>query len=173
MFDFQEQYEKGWAGEQFLLDNHDFLRRALPGERRFDLIDKRPPFKRVEVKTDFYPHGATPSFFMERGTVVNGSHFLLGGPWRAARDGVDVFIYLYANAGEDRAKPAGHIAYWFNDVPALVARLDKLREECPKKIGKRQVRSLKVTARGYLYPRDLLLDGLTGVETILYQPEEG
>lgn len=170
-FDFQTQLDVGWAGEEFLLKAHPWLGRAMPGERRFDLVDKRPPFKRVEVKTDTYPHGDTPNFFWEKSTVIHaGNHYLQGGPWRAAKDKVDTLVYLYSNGGTKDA-PGAPVAYWFENVPALVARLDELIARRPRVAHPRRIRNLKVTAQGYLVDRDLLAD-LDGVMCVTYIPNE-
>lgn len=171
-FDFQTQLDVGWAGEEFLLKAHPWLGRAMPGERRFDLVDKRPPFKRVEVKTDTYPMADTPNFFWEKSTIIHGREggYLPGGPWRAARDAVDTLIYLYSNGGSKDA-PAAPVAFHFENVPALVERLDVLVAKRPRVAMPRRVRSLKVTAQGYLVDRDLLAD-LDGVMMVTYIPNE-
>lgn len=174
---FATQYAVGFAGEEFLLGAHDWLKRALPGERRFDLVDTRPPFRRIEVKTDTHPLGDTPNLYAERRTVIypkggmsyRGATILVGGPWRALQDKVDCFVYLFPNGGTS-AEPGEPVAFWFNDVPALVERLDDLiaRGKCRAP----RVRTGKVSAQGYTVPRELLMDRLPGVEEIRYQKKE-
>lgn len=122
--DFQADLARGNRGEAFLVQQHPFLQPAADGERRWDLErfgpTSRDEVETVEVKTDSYDPAETPNMFIERHTNVAGGARLLGGPWRALRDGVDTFVYLYHNP-----KRAGaSVSYWFEDLPALVAHLD-------------------------------------------------
>jgi hypothetical protein len=171
-FDFQTQLTIGEAGEDFLIAVHPWLRRPTTPERRFDLIDQRPPFKRVEVKTDMWPHNDTPNFFWEKSTVIHGRKaggYLPGGPWRAQRDDVDTLVYLFSNGGTKDA-PQPPIGYWFNDIPALVAALDALILRRPRVALPRRIRSLRVSSQGYLVPRELLAD-VPGAERVEYERE--
>jgi hypothetical protein len=107
---------------------------------------------------------ATPNYFMERRTNLRkAKRSIDGGPWRSAGHGVTEFAYLYSNGGT-KAKPASPVAYWFRDVPALVARLEELITA--KLAQPRRVRSLDVAAFGYLVERSALADL---AECVVYQ----
>lgn len=169
-FDFDTQLRAGQWGEEFLLRAHDWLKPS--SDRRWDLVDTRPPFKRVEVKTDGYPMLDTPNFFMEKSTVVHGAgkavgKVLRGGPWRAAHDQVDTFVMLFRNGGT-KDNPSPPVAYWWEDVPALVAKLEELVATRPRVVFPRRIRNLRVSAQGYLVERELLA-GVPGVMMISYE----
>lgn len=145
---FKVDLARGKAGERWLADRTG-LRFPADGERRWDLeggVVGRPNYMRVEVKTDSYDPLRTPNFFMELLTVVGGRE-LVGGPWRARADGVDTFVYLYHSP--DRS-PSW--AYWFYDLPALVAELDRN----PSRWQMRAVKLDQLRATGLLVPRTKL-----------------
>jgi hypothetical protein len=161
--DFQADLRRGKAGERFLMEQLDGLGVTWPpeGERRWDL--ERHTLAghvgRIEVKCDSYDPAATPNFFLEQRTRVAGKPGeLLGGPWRALAEGVDTFVYLYHNPKRGGASRA----YWFYDLPALVAHLDGHLEDYEV----RRVRGGRLTAVGVLVPRKTLR-GLS--ERVVYQ----
>jgi hypothetical protein len=168
---FERSLAVGRVGEDFLLTAHPELRRPKEGERRWDLEGAFPDGSRrtVEVKYDTYPMLATPNFFMEVGTTVDG-RFIIGGPWRAARDGVSELAYLFINGGKSLDEPGAPTCWWFRDVPALVAALDAMRAQ-PKGAGRpeqRRVRSAaNVSASGLLVPRASVA---ALAECITYEP---
>lgn len=163
-FNFKEQLAIGAKGEAFILGAHPEYRFPRSGTKRWDLerveVDgDQESLITLELKTDTYPHEETPNFFIERSTNIRkGNRHLLGGPWRSLSHGVKEFVYLYSNGGT-KAAPGDPIAYWFRDLPALVARLDA------NKYPTRSVRSVAVSALGYLVPRSALVDL---AECILY-----
>lgn len=53
----------------------------------------------VEVKTDTYDPRRTSCVFLERYTLRPDGSRIDGGPWRAAKEGVDVFVYYYVTDG--------------------------------------------------------------------------
>ncbi len=158
-FDFDVQLEVGKRGEAFLLAQHPELRPAPEGERRWDLLRHTPVpapvdevVSYVEVKTDTYDPECTPNFFMERWVVRLGSGKARaaaprqdGGPWRARRDGVDEFCYLFINA-----KPAP-VAFWFRDLEGLCWAVEQLAES--KRAAWRAVYNQGVRAEGLVVPR--------------------
>lgn len=162
--DFQSDLVRGRSGEDFLKLRHapnpdafpepDFLIDAMPGERRWDLellsATDAKCLARVEVKTDSHDPATTPNFFMERYTRVAGQPGALkGGPWRAAEHGVDTFVYLYMNPDEGFTP----VAYWFDDVPALVQHLDREGAEYPTRLVRGRGCGRTLTAVGWLVPR--------------------
>lgn len=146
---FTTDYARGCEGELFLAQAEGLLR-APKHERRWDLFagdayDRGGITMTVEVKTDSYDRAATPNFFMELRTRIAGHPGeYVGGPWRAASHGVDRFVYLYHNPARTPS-----VAYWFDNVPELVAHLDGNRESYQT----RRVRYGRVTAVGLLVPR--------------------
>lgn len=151
--DFKADLARGHAGERYLMVQHPDLVLGASGERRWDLCLVSPAdIKTVEVKCDSYSPDATPNFFLEQRTRVHGNEgatgTLLGGPWRAADHGVDVFVYLFHKPG--RAGPS--TAYWFYDVPTLAATLTERLNDYEV----RRVRSARLTAVGVLVPRESL-----------------
>ncbi len=146
---FKADLVRGKRGEAFLVDHIPALDWPPPGERKYDLFDTGD-HRTVEVKTDSYALTDSPNFFMEQRTRVAGqAGMLLGGPWRAAADGVDTFAYLYYSPTRD---PERGTCYWFDDVPALVEHLDKHLGEYQT----RRVRYGVLTAVGVLVPRKSL-----------------
>lgn len=118
-----------------------------PSEKRWDLETVYNNGATMEVKTDTYPHTETPNFYMEHHTYVAPTsktlrRTLMGGPWRAARDSVDVFTYVFLEPTP--------LIFVFADVPKLVARLEERRSTYDHRIAG----SGRYTAMGYLVPRD-------------------
>ena len=93
--DFAKDINRGIIGEKILAKTFNWHippanpETKLP-ERRFDLV--YPPHT-IEIKTDFYDMEKTPNFFMEK--VSDEDFGSLGGPWRAADDNVDWFVYFF------------------------------------------------------------------------------
>lgn len=143
----------GAWGESFIATQHG-LNKALEDERRYDLT--HPDGRTIEVKTDTHPLAATPNMFMERWTEHRAEGWRIdGGPWRAAKHGVATFVYLHQNGGTKDA-PLPPVAWWFDDVPALVARIDDMHAR--KRFQQRGVLSGAVRAIGLLVPRAAVED---------------
>lgn len=115
-WDMKEQLKVGAKGEKLLLKH-------WPTPVRKHATFKGPDFqdidgKVIELKTDTYDMAATPNFFIERWS--DSANKKPGGPWQASEKGVEVFVYLFINQ---------KTWFVFNDLPALLKRLDKLTEK--------------------------------------------
>jgi len=132
MFQFKDQLSIGGSGEELFLSLHPWLNKADGIKFDFERGGKS-----VELKTDTYSMKSTPNFFMERYSDTERGTF--GGPWRAARDDVSYFVYMYLPQ---------QTCFWF-DSKELVKFLD---EYCK---GKRLVEIPNKTwmTTGYLVPR--------------------
>ena len=71
---------------------------------------------KVELKTDTYSFNRSKNFFIE--AISNEGAQTLGGPWRAVKDGIKYYVYLYQSAG---------VFYWF-DAATLKRRMQVLIE---------------------------------------------
>lgn len=138
----------GNDGEAFLLSKHPNLAPAV-GTRLYDLVDTAAGTT-IEVKTDTYDFEKTPNFFMEQFTR-SGDNDSPGGPWRALRDNVKCFVYLFMVP-----RP---IAWWFTDVTALVDTLDAYLGA--KRRFAHVIRNNGWSGHGYCVPRTEL-DGCPG-----------
>lgn len=128
----------GNVGETLFLTSYKESRKAQKTDGRiFDfLVDEG---KSVELKTDTYPMLKTPNFFMEQ--FGNIDTLALGGPWRAQKDNVDYFVYLFLT---DKT------FFWF-EPESLCALLDPvIRTMKPRIIDNRTWK-----AQGYPIPREL------------------
>lgn len=91
VFGFHNQLEVGQAGENLFIASYKDLGAAKTDGRKTDFILETK--ESVELKTDTYPMIKTENFFMER--FSNADKGTEGGPWRAAQDKVDYFVYLF------------------------------------------------------------------------------
>ena len=133
IFTFKKQLDVGAKGEDFFLDCYGNKASKSDG-RKFDLFFDG---KSVELKTDTYPIEKTPNFFMEKlGNVESNK---IGGPWRAADDGVDYFVYLFAS---------NKTFYWFE-----TKKLVKFLDEYTKGKRGRTVANRGYVTLGFLVPR--------------------
>lgn len=123
-FTFKSQLGVGNAGENLFLKKYKGAVKSTTDLKYDFLLD----CKTVELKTDTYPMEKTPNYFMEQyGSIEDRK---LGGPWRAARDKVDFFVYLYL---------ADKKFFWFNTAD-LVKHLEKVTKD---------MRGKTVLNRGY------------------------
>lgn len=128
-FQFNRQEKKGKVGESRILKAWPEQFEWFDGNE-YDLIFK--PDKSVEVKTETnYSLESTPNFFMEK--YSDDIKFKLGGPWRAEKDNIDVFISYFIQNG---------ILFWFDDM-------EKLVECCEEGIKEFKIREVYVKNRGY------------------------
>ena len=145
-FSWKKQLEIGQAGEHLLINGyHSPI--VFSHNLRWDFTRISDGAK-IEVKTDTYDHEATPNFFFER--WGNEADRKPGGPWRARKDRVDVFVYFFVR---------NNIYYEFNDVKVLCARADKL-------IRRKSTEEIRIKNRGYItvgykLPRDEFKDLFT------------
>lgn len=104
IFTFKKQLGVGSTGENMFLEYYKDDASKADG-RIFDLTYKG---KTVELKTDTYSMEKTTNFFMERyGSIEDGKE---GGPWRAANDKVDYFVYFFI---------ADKTFFWFESAPLV------------------------------------------------------
>ena len=147
-YTFSQQLKVGDRGEALLKQVFPFeLQKSKDLKYDFYCPDTE---QTVELKTDTYSMLKTPNFFMERFSDL--SRDKPGGPWRANQDNVDIFIYMFIN---------DNTYYQFNDIPALVERLDSITS----RLRMTQVRNTSWTTGGYRVNRDLLAD-LATIHTI-------
>jgi len=132
MFQFKDQLSVGGSGEALFLSLHPWLNKADGIKFDFERDGKS-----VELKTDTYSMKRTPNFFMER--YSDTERGTLGGPWRAARDNVDFFVYMYSVERQ---------CFWFNSKE-LVSFLD---EYCKSK-RLVEIPNKSWVTTGYLVPR--------------------
>jgi len=111
-WDFKAQLEVGDRGEQLFLEHYPRKLTIYP-ERAYDFTCSSGA--KIELKTDTYNMEKTENFFMERYSDVHRE--TVGGPWRAAGDDVDIFCYYFVRH---------NTWFQFNDIPALVERLNEL-----------------------------------------------
>lgn len=111
-FTFEGQLHVGSAGEQAFLDKYPHPL-TISVDLRWDFI-RVTDGARVELKTDTYDPAKFPNFFFERFSDEVAE--TLGGPWRARKDRVPVFVYLFEKTGT---------YYEFTDLKGLCTHLDK------------------------------------------------
>jgi hypothetical protein len=70
----------------------------------------------VEVKSDRRATSETPNMYVERRVILPSGEFQEGGIWRAAAEGADAFVYVYADG----------LACWMFGLASLAERLDAL-----------------------------------------------
>ncbi len=135
VFTFKKQIGVGNVGESL------FLKTYAGSIKSTDLkYDFTYNGKTVELKTDTYPMEKTANYFMEQYGSIEDKK--LGGPWRAAQDNVDFFVYLYL---------ADKKFFWF-ETKALKEFLDK---QILSMRGK-SVWNKGYTTFGFAVPRDIL-----------------
>ena len=136
MFQFTEQLTVGGSGEGLFLKLHPWLTKADGIKYDFEFKGRS-----IELKTDTYSMDSTQNFFMERYSDTERGTF--GGPWRAARDDVDSFVYMYLPQRR---------CFWFQSRELI----DFLDVYCK---GKRLVEIPNKTwvTTGYLVPRKAVL----------------
>lgn len=115
VFDFQIQLKLGNRAEELFLEHYPTKIEIYP-ERAYDFTCTKTGAK-IELKTDTYNIDKTSNFFMERYSDVHKK--TIGGPWRAKRDKVDIFCYYFVRH---------NIWFQFNNIPALISRLDELTD---------------------------------------------
>ena len=139
-FGFQEQLNIGNKGEKDFLRYFKELEPKKSEAREVDFILKNG--KTCELKSDSYLMEETPNYFMEMfSNTESGS---LGGPFRAAQDNVDYFIYYF---------PKNKVFHWFE-----TQKLCKLVEEkiLILKLKPKNIRNKGWTTSGYCVPRSEL-----------------
>lgn len=117
-FSFKEQLKVSRKGELLFLKKWPHPVTKLEGKGP-DFMDTEG--RVIELKTDTYDIRKTENFFMEVWSVAprEGKPGKPGGPWQAASKGCTCFVYLFLT---------NKTWFIFEDVPALLTTLDKLRE---------------------------------------------
>lgn len=122
-----------------MLDHYHTPLLPYPGNE-FDFW--RADGKRIEVKSDYYSLQNTEFFFMERWSNIDKER--PGGPWQSLGKS-DTFVYLFIRDG---------VYFEFDDLPALVARLEDLTFNLPLI----KIRNKGHTGGGYKVPLEALSD---------------
>lgn len=138
-WDFKEQLQLGDRGEQLFLERYPRKLEIFPG-REYDFTVKSSREK-LELKTDSYNMDKSDNFFFERFSDV--ARETPGGPWRAAKDSVDIFCYYFVRH---------NLWFEFRDLPALTKKLD----EMTKKQGLVYIKNRGWTTAGYKVNRESL-----------------
>jgi hypothetical protein len=127
MFNWKRQLEVGTNGEHLFLQGYP-KPLIVSANLSYDFLRVEDGAK-IELKTDTYSLSSTPNFFLERWSKEGENK--PGGPWRARRNRIDIFIYYFIQDGT---------FFEFTDVKKLCARADKL-------LGK--AREVRVKNKGY------------------------
>ena len=134
VFSFKEQLGVGATGERMFIEFYG----GTPSEdRKYDISHTDG---KIELKTDTYSMEKTGNFFMEKFGSIEDSK--IGGPWRAAQDDIDFFVYFYVT---DKT------FFWFKSKQ-LVEFLEKYTATLKAKT----VRNKAYTTLGYAVPREAL-----------------
>lgn len=112
VFSFQKQLEMGSLGEDLLI-RHYHMPLIKSQDRKYDFTCVHTGHK-VELKTDTYDIGRTPFFFFER--IANMEKETPGGPWRAMKDRVPVFVYMFVKNNR---------YFVFKDMKKLLKKIDR------------------------------------------------
>lgn len=98
---------------------------------------------KVELKTDDHDMFALPNFFLEKKVETHSTgKEKIGGPWRAAHDGVDLFVYYFLK----------HRTYFWMSSIELVQRAEQ------HLTGGRWISNDGYSAYGYPMRRSLFTD---------------
>lgn len=139
IFDFQTQLSLGSEGEEAFLDRYPSPL-SISLDKRWD-FNRLSDGARVELKSDTYCPNKYPNFVMERFSDIERS--TPGGPWRAKKDKIGLFIYYFAKTG---------LYYEFTNLAALVAELDSLIPSCREY----KIKNKSWVTQAYAVPRNLL-----------------
>jgi len=137
IFDFNTQLVTGDKGEDFFIKCYQSSNARKSDTKKFDLFVNDSDS--VELKTDTYAMAKSPNFFMEQYGNLKRQPHSVGGAWRAKRDNVNFFVYLFM---QDRA------FFWFNPI-TLCEHLDKNLENYEKRF----IRNKTYTGLGFLVSR--------------------
>lgn len=137
-FSFRPQKSIGDTGEQHIQSTYQNITKTDGRISDCILTNADGSTSTIELKTDTYSMNDTPNLFMEyMGNTDKGT---LGGPWRAAKDKVDYFVYYYLK---------DTTFFWYKSQE-LAAFLDGwIKGKKPKTI-----RNKSYDTVGYTVPRD-------------------
>ena len=133
MYNWKEQLDIGDDGERLFLNTYEGAKKSEDRKYDFSIGDTT-----IELKTDNWWMKDTPNFFMEE--FGNEEKQALGGPWRAVRDGIDFFVYLFIKDG---------VFFWFDPK-----RLKRLLEMRKKDMKVKRIWNHGYNATGYLVDRN-------------------
>lgn len=152
IFGFRKQFLVGNTGEDLFLACYE---KSKKGDGRIiDLYTENN--NSVELKTDSYNMHETPNFFIEH--YGNTTKKTLGGPYRAQKDNINYFVYLYIK---------NKTFFWFKPEK-LVARMESLYDT--DKITAKYIKNRNYETIGYLVKREDLIDIVESVEEFTEQP---
>lgn len=118
-FGFKEQMYAGDKGEALFKKAYKKVEKPIKTDgRKFDFYVNET--ETAEIKTDTYSMSKTKNFFMERFSSTQSKK--PGGPWRAAEDDVDYFIYLFIS---------DNVFYWFEPKALSKFLDDYIKSEKP------------------------------------------
>lgn len=140
VFDFKIQLEVGDRGQELFLENYPEKLTIWP-ERDGDFITESG--KKLELKTDTYNMDKTDNFFIERYSDLNKKS--PGSVWQAQGHGCEIFVYYFVRH---------NTWFQFNDLPALINRLDSLTQGK----GMVYIKNRAWTTAGYKVKREDLKD---------------
>lgn len=143
IFNFKQQKRLGDLGEALFLQKWPGGAKKHPELKGPDFI--LPDGRLAELKCDSYPMKQTANFFIERWS--DHAKKSPGGPWQADGKSVQVFVYLFLT---DRRW------FVFEDVPALLKRLDELVES--EGLRMHYIENANYFTGGYKVPRLALKD---------------
>jgi hypothetical protein len=149
MFNFNKQLTVGKEGEDFFLKCYKFKSARKADGYKFDLwvADNL----KVELKTDSYPMEKTENFFMEQYGNIEEKETSVGGPWRAKKDSIDYFVYLFL---KDRT------FFWFKPNN-LCKLLDKISVDKKQRL----IKNSSWTTAGILIRRDEIKHLCVSIDT--------
>lgn len=138
-FKFKEMLAYGQEQERKFIKIYKTHKLALSEDRRWDYLTPRG--LKVELKSDTYDYTKTDNFFMEKYSDMAKKS--PGGPWRAAEDGVDIWIYWF---------PKNKVYYEFRNLDELIKVLNEMTEKMYV-IG---IKNQAWITGGFKVPRDML-----------------
>lgn len=142
IFGFVKQLNVGNGGEDLFIQSYSDLNPKKGDGRITDII--LGDGKTIELKTDSYCMDKTPNIFIEH--FGNREKKTLGGPWRAQKDKIDYFVYLYIKQ---------KTFFWFKPIE-LINRVEHLYSI--DKVEVKYIKNIKYETMGYLVDRKWIED---------------
>lgn len=138
---FWDSLKVGTRGEELLIQHYHEPLVVIPD--RYADFRRVTDGKTVELKTDTYNVTKTQNYFFERYSDFHKK--TPGGPWRARKDRVGVFVYYFVRS---------NLYFNFEDVKALCKEIERIVKR--KKQGLILVKNRGYITAGYTIPRDSL-----------------
>lgn len=140
-FTFKDQLVVGDRGEELFQQYYPTKLELYPG-REYDFTCTETG-KTVELKTDTYSLFKTENFFMERYSDIDKKEDKPGGPWRALKDNVNLFCYMFVRE---------NVYFEFDITQKLIDRLDEYTE----RKGLVYIKNRGWITGGYKVPRKIV-----------------